>query len=49
MIEEDGSHTVVRGQHDGGLLPANNSSLTKQTGRDDVNCMSIHTAEYIVE
>lgn len=48
-MEENGSHTVVRGQDDSGLLPAKNSPLAKQTGRDHVDCMSIHAAKYIVE
>lgn len=48
-MEADDSHTVVRGQDDSGLLPAKNAPLSKQTGRDNVDCMSVHAAKYIVE
>lgn len=48
-MEEDGLHTVVRGQHDSGLLPAKNTPLTKQASRDSIDCMGIHAAKYIVE
>lgn len=48
-MEADGSHTVVRGQDNSGLLPAENPPLSKQTGRDNVDCMSVHAAKYVIE
>jgi hypothetical protein len=41
--------TVVSGQYDGSLLLSKDTSTTKQTGRNNVDCMGIHTTEYVIK